>query len=109
MARIITYTFIMAGLWIILALGGVGVGTTSLLTAFGIDVASGSLKNAAAQAAITGVFGVAAVAAAAIVGLYTRQSTESVLIAGFNIHIICDIFKLRINNNIFLRDMRGWN
>lgn len=80
MARIVTYTMVMAGLWTILALAGLHVGSNQLLAFMGINT-SGSISNTAVIA-VQAVFALAIAAGIIIVGLFTRQSVESSLIAG---------------------------
>lgn len=87
MARIITYTFLMTGLLMIMYLSGLQTsGFSMMLSSFGITMtASGVSVNALASgiAVALSIFSAAGIVAAVVVGFFTRQSTESALIAPF--------------------------
>lgn len=90
MARIVTYTIIMAGIWILLNLAGIDVGSTALLDAFGIS--NGLISSASALIDIKAIFALAATVGVIIIGTFTRQSVESILVAGFSTFLITMTF-----------------
>lgn len=87
MARIVTYTFLMTGLLMLMFLSGIQqAGFSLLLTKFGITMTSSGMSINAAAAAISqalSIFSIGTVITAIVVGFIFRQSTESTLIAGF--------------------------
>ena len=90
MARIVTYTMVMAGIWIMLFLGGISTGSSAMLIGLGIGVNNLTWLSFAIAAAA--IFALSIVTGNIIVGLFTRQSTESSLVAGFSTVLLTTTF-----------------
>ena len=87
MARIITYTFILTGLLMLMYLSGIQTsGFSALLPALGVTMAATGVSINALASGISialAIFTLAGTIGAIVVGFFTRQSTESALIAPF--------------------------
>jgi len=81
---------VMAGIWIMLYLGGISTGSASLLTAIGFN--SGNITWLSFAIAVAAIFALSLVTGNIIVGLFTRQSTESSLVAGFSTVLLTTTF-----------------
>ena len=82
MAKILTYTVIMAGLWIFMILAGLNTGTHDLITAIGFDMTTGTFSWAVLLiGAIATVFILGAATGYIQIGFFGRQTTESSVVA----------------------------
>lgn len=80
MARIVTYTIVLAGVWMLLFMAGLNTGSSDLLSKIG-HTSSGGLTSSAIAVAITALLALSATFSIIVVGLFTRQSVESALVA----------------------------
>lgn len=87
MARIVTYTFIMAGLAMLLYLSGIQTAAfSSMLIGMGITMGSSGVSVSVLAPIIAAgllIFILGTATGTISVGIFTRQTTESGLIAGF--------------------------
>lgn len=82
MARVVTYTFIFIGMLAMMALAGLPTSTSQILTMVGYGNFS-SFTGLNFFTTISAIF-VLFAATSILVGLFTRQSTESLAVAGLS-------------------------
>ncbi len=96
MAKFVTFGILLVGLLVVLALGGVNTSSHELFNFLSsgsfssIDAFINNITNMSGGGWVTAIAAFLALAAAGgiIIGLFTKQSTESIFIAGFAASIL---------------------